>query len=113
MTGLKSCDSASGTWVSFDPTPGQQLDALLEKADMFNALQRQFDGLRLFFSLLKARLSVGVGLQWQELLSNLQAGALALLSQPALSGAGFARRPQCLFKADAGQKPIQAKPDTG
>jgi len=74
-------DSQAGTWVPFDPTPGQQLDALLEKTDLFNGLQRQFDSIRLFFGLLKARLSAG--LQWQDALSQLQSGALALLSQPA------------------------------
>lgn len=103
----------SGTWVPFDPTPGQQLDALLEKADIFNALQRQFDGLRLFFSLLKARLSVSVGLQWQDLLSNLQAGALALLSQPVFYLVLVLLGGLNAFLKRLRAKPIQAKPTPG
>lgn len=74
-------DEEAGAWVAFDPTPAQQLDALLDKTDFLNALQRQFDSIRLFFSLLKDRLTGG--LQWQSLLTRLQTGALALLSHPA------------------------------
>lgn len=73
-------DPMRGTWVAFDPTPGEQLDALLETKDLLNTFQSQLDNLRLFLGLLKDRLSGG--LQWQDFLGNLQAGALKLLSHP-------------------------------
>jgi hypothetical protein len=73
-------DSDLKNWVSFDPTPGQQLDSLLQKTDIFNWLQHQSDSLRLFISIWKEKLNPGF--EWQELLSSAQNKALYLLKNP-------------------------------
>lgn len=76
-------DESRQVWVSFDPTPAAQLNALLAKKDFFGWIQEQLDGLRIFSETWQERIR-----RWplQEQLLQGRELALGLLRNPFFYG---------------------------